>query len=371
MDVRGTPAPAARPLVLWAAPVAEVGGVARHLLDVARAGIPGHRLVFAVPEGPLAGQLRAAGAAVVTGPIGAADGARTAVPALRRIVSALRPQIVHTHLAFADLAVSAATAGIDVRRVSTEHGIAADSRLYQRSAAAARVKARLHSARLRRTDHVIAVSESTRKQIQRQWGSGAPITVIRNGIDRPGSPVAPAAGLRILSLSRLAPEKRLDCVLRGFAELHRTHPEARLTLAGDGPERGACADLIASLGLDDAVTMPGVVDSDSALAVHDVVVQLSAWENLSYTLLDAAARGLGIVATDVGGNAEITGGTGLIQDPSDAPAVAHVLQQQGLQPSERPALAETIPSVQGMVEQMSAVYRRMLTDRPIREVSRR
>lgn len=49
-----------------------------------------------------------------------------------------------------------------------------------------------------------------------------------------------------------------------------------------------------------------------AMGRSDLLAQLSVWENLSYTLLDAKAAGLAVVATDVGGNAEILGQQGLV-----------------------------------------------------------
>ena len=63
---RTTPAP----LTLWVVPVADLGGVARHVLDVARVGLPGLRLAVLCPEGPLAERLREQGAAVFTGDVG-------------------------------------------------------------------------------------------------------------------------------------------------------------------------------------------------------------------------------------------------------------------------------------------------------------
>ena len=44
--------------VLWVVPVPDFGGVARHVLDVARTGIPGYRLVVCAPEGKLTERLR-------------------------------------------------------------------------------------------------------------------------------------------------------------------------------------------------------------------------------------------------------------------------------------------------------------------------
>ncbi|MDY6054799.1 MAG: glycosyltransferase [Micrococcus sp.] len=309
------------PLTLWCVPVPDLGGVARHVLDVAGVGLPGLRLAVLCPEGPLAERLRERGAAVFTGPFGPDAGLAASVRTLRRLVRTLRPAAVHTHLAYADLAAAAALAS-DRRTalISTEHGIAPDDTLYN-SAAAARVKNLAHRARLRRTDLVIAVAQSTADVLAAKWRPAAPVRVIRNGVDvaavraaAVGERRAPGEGLRVLSLSRLSPEKRLDRLVEAFAGLHAQDPAARLTLAGSGP---LAADLRAqadALGLGDAVTLPGHVDPWPAMAEHDVLVQLSAWENLSYTLLDAAAAGLPAVATDVGGNGEILPAERLVAD---------------------------------------------------------
>lgn len=330
---------------LWYTPVGETGGVSRHVLDVARTGLPAWRLVVLCPEGPLARELRARGTAVLTGPVGAADGPRAAIPAVRRVLRRLGPDVLHTHLAFADLVGTAAAVGVRsgrglrVRHVSTEHGIAGVRGLYQATALEARVKRAAHRARLRRTDRVIAVSESTREQVRAQWGHGTPVTVIRNAVERPAAPPSgrdrPEGGLRVLSLARLAPEKRIDRLLEAFALVHAEHPAARLTIAGEGPSSASLRSRARDLGLDGAIAWPGHVDAAAAMGSHDVVVQLSAWENLSYTLLDAVAHGLGVVASDVGGNAEIVPSRCLV-DPADARAVARAITAQGTTPGVRP-----------------------------------
>lgn len=351
-------------MALWYSPVGEVGGVARHVLDAARSGIPGWRLVVVCPEGWLADELREAGAAVVTGPVSPADGARTAFVFLRGLLTRLRPCVLHTHLAFADIAGATAAQGVRtarggrIRVVSTEHGIAGVRGYYQEGAAQAFVKASAHRARLARTDAVIAVSESTREQILDQWGLPArlmpAITVVRNGVDAPAEPAAPQPGLRVLSLSRLAAEKRIDLLLAAFARVVVEHPEARLTIAGDGPDRSALEAQARGLGLESRVTFPGVLDPDRALRDHDVVAQLSDWENLSYTLLDAVAYGRGVVATDVGGNSEIVPSRCLVF-AQDADAVARTLITQGLQREQRPQ--GMVSTVAQMCAEIAEVYR--------------
>lgn len=351
------------PLALWVVPVAELAGAARHVLDAVGAGIPGWRTVVLCPQGPLASELQARGSAVIQGSVSPDDGAVTAIRTIRQVLTRLRPEVLHTHLAFADIAGIAAAQGLRsssgsrIRVVSTEHGIAGVTGLYQGSAAAARVKAVVHRARLLRTDHLIAVSGSTREQVLAQWGSGAPITVVRNGVDAPTTPVERSEGLRVLSLARLAPEKRIDRLLDGFARVLGEHPQATLTVAGTGPEEQTLRVQVGRLDMEDRVAFPGHVDARSALREHDVVVQLSAWENLSYTLLDAVAHGLGVVATDVGGNREVVPARCLV-DADDPEAVAAAIVSQGTDLQARPTPDGVGQSVQEMCRDIATVYRR-------------
>lgn len=325
----------------WLVPVAELGGVARHVLDATEVGIPGWRVVVVCPEGPLAEALREQHTPVVTAAVSPTDGTRRSMSEVRAVLRRLAPDLLHTHLAFADLTGAAAVTGLRsgrggrIRLVSTEHGISGVRGFYQSGRASASARSVVHRARLHRTDHVIAVSESTREQILEQWGSAAPITVVRNEVDPPADVPEPRPGLRVLSLARLAPEKRIDQLLRVMSLVVAEHPHATLTIAGDGPLRGDLERLARELGLAEAVTFPGFLDAEEALASHDVVAQLSRWENLSYTLLDAVAYGLGVVATDVGGNREIVPSHCLVA-AEDTTRVAEAIGRQGLDLEARP-----------------------------------
>lgn len=345
----------APPTALWVIPVSDLAGVARHALDVARAGVPGWRLVFLTPPGDLPRELRAVGAAVLEAPFGPDHGLRASAGALRHAVAKARPEVVHTHLAYADLVVGGALGRSRPALVTTEHGIARVDKVYHRSATKARVMAAAHTARLRRFDAAIAVSEATAQAMREKWHVRGPITVIPNGVDpAAGHSTADVAGLRVLSLARLAPEKRLDALVEGFAELVRTYPEATLTLAGRGEEEGALRTQIERIGLTDRVRIPGFVDAEAAMAEHDVLAMLSVWENCSYALLDAAAAGLGVVASPVGGNPEILPSDCLVE-PGDPLAVADALARQGLKVDARPGLADW-PTIADMAERIAGVY---------------
>ncbi len=346
------------PLVLWVVPVGDLGGVARHVLDVARVGIPGHRVWFLVPPGPLAEALRELGAAVLTASIGPDAGTSASVREVRRTVQRLRPAIVHSHLAHADVVVAAATVGLPVRLVSTEHGIAGDDMVYHRSAIRQRVMAAVHTARTRRFDALIAVAEATAAAMRIKWHV-RDIDVILNGIDRPPKDVVRprSDGLRVISLARLSPEKRLDRLVDGFALLQARRPDATLTIAGEGPLRDQIAAQVDRLGLATSISLPGYVPAGNLLATADVLAQLSLWENCSYALLDALVAGVGVCATAVGGNPEILPSDCLV-DAEDPAAIAALIERQA-DPDLRPRLRPTWPTVADMTAQIAAVYRRV------------
>lgn len=342
------------PAALWVVPVSELAGVARHVLDVARNGLPGWRLSFLAPPGALPQRLRELGASVTEAPFGPDHGLRASVATLRDVVRRERPAVVHSHLSYADI-VTALAVGRGPRLVTTEHGIARDDVVYHRSSGKARAMALAHTVRLRRFDAAIAVSQATAGAMREKWHPRVPITVVHNGVDPVASLASrPTTGLRVLSLARLSPEKRLPALVDGFAELLRTHPAARLTLAGTGPEEATLRAQVERLGLHDAVAMPGFVDPDAAMAEHDVLAMLSIWENCSYALLDAAGRGMGVVASDVGANPEILPASSLVR-AEDPAAVAAALARQGLDLGARPGL-EDWPTVAEMCERIATTY---------------
>lgn len=345
---------------LWALPVADLGGVARHAVDVARVGIPGCRTVFLSPAGPAVDALRAQGAEVRVEAFGPAHGLRSSYAALRRAQDELHPAIVHTHLSYADV-IGALTKGRGQRLVTTEHGIAADDLVYHGSSARSRAKARLHRLRVRRTDAFIAVSRATLDAARTKWHLPArwAARVVPNGVDRVADGHERGPGLHVVSLARLAPEKRLPQLVEAFARLAADHPQARLTLAGEGPLADELLSQVDRLRLTDRVTLPGYVDAATLLAEADVLAQLSVWENCSYALLDALVRGVGVVASPVGGNPEIVAANALA-DPDDPATVARVIAAQGLDPACRPVLREGWPSVEAMTAAIADVYAEVL-----------
>ena len=309
--------------VLWVVPVPDLGGVARHVLDVARTGIPGYRLVVCAPEGKLTERLRELNIPVHAVPFGPSRGFRTSFASLAHVIEREKPTIVHSHLAYADVIAAAVVNSLKMRRlanpsltvptlITTEHGIAGDDAVYHGTSWRSKLMEQVHRVRLWGTNAAIAVSRSTAEQMRRKWGARR-VSIIYNGVDAPRLraavhkhrvPTEPDAP-RILSLSRLSPEKGIDVLIEAFAQLRTVYPKAHLEIAGEGDLADTLAQQVRELHISDAVTFSGFVDPLEAMGRSDMVVQLSIWENCSYTLLDAKAAGLKTVATNVGGNPEI------------------------------------------------------------------
>ena len=308
---------------LWVVPVPDFGGVARHVLDVARTGIPGYRLVVCAPEGKLTERLRELNIPVHAVPFGPSRGFRTSFASLTHVIEREKPTIVHSHLAYADVIAAAVVNSLKMRRlanrsltvptlITTEHGIAGDDAIYHGTSRRSKLMEQVHRVRLWGTNAAIAVSRSTAEQMRRKWGARR-VNIIYNGVDAPRLraavhkhrvPTEPDAP-RILSLSRLSPEKGIDVLIEAFAQLRTVYPKAHLEIAGEGDLADTLAQQVRELHISDAVTFSGFVDPLEAMGRSDMVVQLSIWENCSYTLLDAKAAGLKTVATNVGGNPEI------------------------------------------------------------------
>ncbi len=184
---------------------------------------------------------------------------------------------------------------------------------------------------------IVANSDMVRRYAaRREHTPAAKFVVLPNGVEAPPLQPAPrmwqadgTVGVGIVA--SLTPVKRHDLLLRAWAILEQgpVAGQARLFLLGDGPQRGALEALAAELGIADRLAFVGAVDDVAAwLQRLDVGVLCSDREGLSNAILEYMACGLPVVATAVGGNAElVNAGNGLLVVPGDARALAGALQQ--------------------------------------------
>lgn len=364
------------PTALWVVPVPDFGGVARHVVDMARAGLPGFNLVVLAPEGKLTERLEELGVTVVKAEFGPNYGFKTSFASLKKAIEQLRPEIVHSHLAYADVVATAVVNALRIRSVikrgtcvpkllTTEHGIAGNDSVYHGSSWRSKLMETVHRVRLWGTNRAIAVSRSTADQMRSKWGARG-VELVYNGVDIPVVAAAVAekrvpaeGGPRILSLSRLSPEKGIDVLLDAFARLREEYPQAHLEIAGSGNLGEELKAHAKRLNLGDSVTFSGFVNPIEAMGRSDMIVQLSVWENCSYTLLDAKAAGLKTVATAVGGNPEILNADELV-DRQSPKLTEEVLQAMRRQLQKGDTEPFTWISNEQMAAQTVDIYARVL-----------
>ena len=140
----------------------------------------------------------------------------------------------------------------------------------------------------------------------------------------------PFAPPHLLCLGRLAVQKGFDLALRAVASILERFPSVRLTLAGDGPERPALERLVDELGLAEVVTFTGWIPPNKVLALINtatLVLMPSRWEGLPSVALQAGLMARPVVATRVGGFAEIIvhEQTGLLVTKEDRVGLAEAL----------------------------------------------
>jgi glycosyltransferase involved in cell wall biosynthesis len=119
--------------------------------------------------------------------------------------------------------------------------------------------------------------------------------------------------------------KGLDDVVAVASMVAASIPQAIFVLVGEGALRPVLERSIDAAGLGDRVRLHGhEPDARQILGAFDVALQASLAEGLPNAVLEAAAEGLPIVATNVGGTAEVVsdGSTGVLVEPGDISAMA-------------------------------------------------
>jgi len=229
------------------------------------------------------------------------------------------------------------------------------------------------AARMRRAllaaDAVVAQGEFLAERLRGLGVASARLRVIPNGVRLSDEPVrALPAVPRLLAVGSLTPKKGFDILLQAFRLVQERVPDARLTIAGDGPEGARLRQLASALGVSDAVRFPGFVTGEAKAALFAgarIFVSSSRREPFANANLEAMAAGLPIVATRVGGTIEMVGdgAIGLLVEPEDPEALAEAV----LRLMDDPRQAETMGRAarmrakeyawDGMVDRYEALYR--------------
>lgn len=304
---------------------------------------------------------------------------------LWRLLRRLRPDIVHTrNLAALDSQLIAAMAGVSAR-VHGEHGrdvIDIDGRHRKYNALRRGLRPFVR--------HYIPLSRDLERWLTELIGvPPAKMTRIYNGVDNARfHPVSVRAPLPlenfaardcivIGSIGRMEAVKDPLNLVRAFLQLRAQAPDLgerlRLVMIGDGPLLTETRQALAAGGAERYAWLPGARDDvPELLQAMDLFALPSLAEGISNTILEAMASGLPVVATNVGGNAELIthGKTGALVPASDSRALAVALEHYVRDPQRmmqhgRAARAriECDFSLARMTDRYVAVYDALLAER--------
>jgi glycogen synthase len=230
---------------------------------------------------------------------------------------------------------------------------------------------------------VIACSRFMAAQVGEYFATPADkIDVVPNGVALAPSPFArrgePRAFRRTLAqdgeqlvfyVGRAVYEKGLHVLLNAWPAVRAAAPGARLVIAGTGGQLDALKQQAWDLGLE-GVVFTGFIsdaDRDRLYRVADVAVFPSLYEPFGIVALEAMAAGCPVVASATGGLAEVirSGENGLAVSPNDPAALAAGLLQALLHPKEsRDRAARALRDVKAqyswpaVAAQTAAVYSR-------------
>ncbi|MDN3920453.1 TIGR03088 family PEP-CTERM/XrtA system glycosyltransferase [Roseateles violae] len=281
-------------------------------------------------------------------------------PKLFRLFRRLRPAIVHSrNLAALEVQLPAWAAGVPVR-IHGEHGrdvgdLDGSNRRYQRVR-------RFYSPFVQR---YIALSRDLDQYLRETVGiAPARVTQAYNGVDTqrfapaaggpaaiPGCPFDPRQHWLIGTVGRMAPVKDQTLLARAFIELLARAPElgerVRLVMVGEGPLRAQAQQLLVEAGVADLAWLPGERSDVPAVmrGLHCFALPSLA-EGISNTILEAMACALPVVATEVGGNADLLqaaegpGRTGWLVPAADHAALATALLALARDPAAAAALGQ-------------------------------
>lgn len=286
-------------------------------------------------------------------------------PALRQLVRHRRIDIVHAHEYKTDLLAFALARAAGIVPLATVHGWTGHTlrdRFYYTA----------DRWLLARFPRVIAVSGEIRTVLEKAGTRRGRIATILNGIDHRtfirdrGREAAARAALGISpgesvlgAVGRLEPQKRFDVLLDVFARLRRRWPNLRLLIAGEGGSRAVLERQIRSFDVADSCSLlghwPDVLRLHHAL---DLFVQSSRYEGTPNAVLEAMALETPVVATSVGGTAELVedGVDGLVVPPNDAAALAYAIEHTLL---DRVATARRVANARARVERELSFDARM------------
>lgn len=226
------------------------------------------------------------------------------LPKLRRKISRLAPDVIVSFLARTNLLVLSCTLGLGIPVIVAER---TNPKTHPPGKHWMILRELLYPLARRVIVQSEYVKHSFSKRLQRK------IEIIPNPLlldlnQGPGARSLSARPTMLVAAGRLLREKGFDLLLQALAIARRSIPELKLTIWGDGKERGNLERLARELSIETAVTWAGTSkEMASALRAGDIFVLPSRLEGFPNALLEAMALGVPAVAFNCpGGVAELT-----------------------------------------------------------------
>ncbi|QOG17627.1 MULTISPECIES: glycosyltransferase family 4 protein [Bradyrhizobium] len=347
-----------RPLRILHAVRAPVGGIFRHILDLANGQVDrGHHVGILADS--LTGGERAEKALVELAPrlkLGVHRLAIRREPSpddflvwlrMRRLIAGLKPDVMHGHGAKAGAFVRMRRRSDDTIRIYTPHG---GSLHYPLHTFKGEFYARLERTLMDATDLFLFESAFARNTYQRIVGTPKGVVhCVFNGVtSEEFEPVITAEDATDLAyVGEFRHIKGADLLVDAVARLHAGGRKVTLTLGGDGEETATLKAQVEKLGLAGAIRFIGHVKARYGFSKGRLLVVPSRGDSMPYVVIEAGAAGIPMIAARVGGIPEIFG--------ADSPAL--------FAPSNAEAMAEAIAAAlddpQGTAQRASSLRERI------------
>jgi len=310
------------------------------------------------------------------------------------ILRAVRPQIVHTHMAKAGTLGRLATAFYNrtagrlapVRVVHTYHGHVLEGYF---GSPAATLFTRMERHLAAATDAIVAISPQIRRELLGYFQIGRPAQyhVVPLGFDltelgaidddqrraaRVTLDIPPGAHV-VTTVGRLTAIKQHRLFLDVAQQVAERDPAALFLIAGDGELRAELQDYARQLGIAERTRFLGWRrDLATIYAATDVFLLTSRNEGTPVALIESLAAGVPGVSTDVGGVGDVvdSDAIGLLAPFGDAPGLARHIQTLLAEPARRRAMgargraAMARYHVDRLVDDVDSLYRELIGSRP-------
>ncbi len=222
------------------------------------------------------------------------------VPKIKKILTEVRADVVHTHRSSIQYAIPAAIFAGVKQRVHTIHNVAEKEN--------GKITRKINNFFFKHCNVIpVALSELIRDSIVKEYKiAKSRIPIVLNGIDLskciPKEDYSINGNFKILHIGRFAEQKNHIGLLGAFKLFHSKYNDSELWLIGDGEKKENIEKYVRENNLTSSVKFLGLQnDVHGFLHDADIFALPSNYEGIPMTLIEAMGTGLPIVATRVGG----------------------------------------------------------------------